>query len=114
MYCEIGILKDVIITDAKSSTNPFFYELSNVIRRVEKVVYSLVFCVNPFGAFCYKTENSIEIKKIMKGIKNGKHFAIKYKKSSHEVIEIIPKSNTQEQCMEKYNEILRCYARCRF
>lgn len=105
--CETAILKDVIITDAECSTKPFYYNLSNGIRRLDKVVNTLVFWVHPVGPFCYKTENSIEIEKIMKGIKNRKHFTIKYKKSSHKVIEIISETNTQEQCMEKYNEILR-------
>lgn len=106
-YCETGILKDVIITNAEYSTKPFYYELSNSIRLCDKVVNTLVFYVHPIGTFCYKTENSIEIEKIIKEIKNRKHFTIKYKKSSHEVIEIISETNTQEQYMEKYNEILR-------
>lgn len=107
MYCETAILKDVFITDAECSPKYYYYELSNGIRRLDKVVYTLVLCVNSFGTFCYETKNSIKIEEIIEGIKNKKNFTIKYKKSSHEVIEIIPKSNTQEQCMEKYNEILR-------
>lgn len=106
-YCETAILKDVIITDAECSTKPFYYDLSNGIRLCDKVVNTLVFCVNSFGTFYYITENSIEIKEIMEGIKNKKHFTIKYKKSSHKVIEIISETNTQENIMEKYNEILR-------
>lgn len=101
MYFETAILKDVIITDAECSTKPFYYDLSNGIRRFDKVVNILIFCVHSIGTFCYKTENSIEIKEIMKGIENRKHFTIKYKKSSHDVIEIISETNTQEQCMEK-------------
>lgn len=107
MCCEIGILKDVIITNAECSIKPIYYYLPNKIRKLTTATNTLNFCVRSIGMFYYETDNFIEIKEIMEGIKNMKRFTIKYIKSSHEVIEIIPKSNTQEQCMEKYNEILR-------
>lgn len=95
-YCETAILKDVIITNAECSIKPSYYYLADGIRRLERVVNTLIFYIHSFGTFCYKTENSIEIEEIMKGIKNREHFTIKYKESSHEVIEIISETNTQE------------------
>lgn len=107
MYCETAILKEVIITNAKCSIKPFYYYPPNKIRKLDTPTNTLNFYVHSIGNFYYETDNFIEIKEIMEGIKNGKHFTIKYIKSSHEVIEIISETNTQEQCMGKYNEILR-------
>lgn len=107
MECELAILKDIIITDAYCSRKVFFQYLSNGNRKIDSIVNTLVFYVHPIDKFYYKTENFTEIEEIIKGIENKKKFTIKYKKSSHEVIEIISETNTQEQYMGKYNEILK-------